>query len=197
VVKPDDQATRSRILAAAGELIVEVGWANVTTRLIAERAGVNNALIHYYYGSKDDLLLQAAGAALAEEGEGLLSLVSDGANVADALKAVFDWVLAVDTHAPSMVVAMEATHRAVRDERIGEFVQTIWGGYVDTFASAIAEAQRDGDMRPDLDPSGLALVLGALMDGLFLYRLVIPDPEMGQASAVVRRLIDLLTEGNK
>lgn len=49
-----DAATR--ILEAADGLFGEVGFDRTSTREIAERAGVNKALIHYHYSSKDGLL---------------------------------------------------------------------------------------------------------------------------------------------
>jgi len=35
---------------------VEVGYADVTTRRLAAEAGVNHGLVHYYYGSLENLL---------------------------------------------------------------------------------------------------------------------------------------------
>lgn len=46
----------SQILQAADELFGDVGFDATTTREIAERAGVNKALIHYHFASKDGLL---------------------------------------------------------------------------------------------------------------------------------------------
>jgi AcrR family transcriptional regulator len=46
------------LLNAAEELLVEVGYAGITTRRLAERAGVNHGLVHYYFGSMEDLLLR-------------------------------------------------------------------------------------------------------------------------------------------
>ena len=46
------------LLAAAESLLVEVGYAGITVRRLAERAGVNHGLVHYYFGSMQDLLLQ-------------------------------------------------------------------------------------------------------------------------------------------
>jgi AcrR family transcriptional regulator len=46
----------ARILDAADELFGEIGFDGTSTREIAERAGVNKALIHYHYESKDALL---------------------------------------------------------------------------------------------------------------------------------------------
>ncbi|HET6909552.1 MAG TPA: TetR/AcrR family transcriptional regulator [Mycobacteriales bacterium] len=46
------------LLNAAESLLVEVGYAGITTRKLAERAGVNHGLVHYYFGSMEDLLLR-------------------------------------------------------------------------------------------------------------------------------------------
>lgn len=54
-VRPDE--TRARILAATDELFGALGFDATTTRDIAERSGVNKALIHYHFGSKDELLV--------------------------------------------------------------------------------------------------------------------------------------------
>lgn len=49
-------ATRVKILVAADRLFGELGFDATTTRDIADRSGVNKALIHYYFGTKDELL---------------------------------------------------------------------------------------------------------------------------------------------
>src|SRR5579872_1427314 len=46
------------MLDAAEHLLYEVGYAGVTTRAVAETAGVNHGLVHYYFGSMDELLSQ-------------------------------------------------------------------------------------------------------------------------------------------
>jgi AcrR family transcriptional regulator len=48
-----------RLLDAAERLLVEVGYAGITTRRLAEAAGVNNGLVHYYFGSNENLLVRA------------------------------------------------------------------------------------------------------------------------------------------
>jgi AcrR family transcriptional regulator len=53
------QQTEEAFLDAAERLLVEVGHAGVTTRALAEEAGANHGLVHYYFGSVDELLLQA------------------------------------------------------------------------------------------------------------------------------------------
>lgn len=51
--------TRAVVLAAARELFAGQGFAGTTIRAIAARAEVDPALVHHYFGSKDDLFLAA------------------------------------------------------------------------------------------------------------------------------------------
>jgi AcrR family transcriptional regulator len=50
-----DADTRDRILAAAHTVFVRHGSANARTQDIADEAGVNKALLHYYFGTKEAL----------------------------------------------------------------------------------------------------------------------------------------------
>ena len=52
-------AAEEALLDAAERLLVDVGYAGITTRRLAEAAGVNNGLVHYYFGSNDALLVRA------------------------------------------------------------------------------------------------------------------------------------------
>ena len=47
------------LLDAAERLLVDVGHAGITTRRLAEAAGVNHGLVHYYFGSNEALLVRA------------------------------------------------------------------------------------------------------------------------------------------
>lgn len=51
-----DAGGRERILAAATQEFGDHGYDGVTIRSIAERAGVDSALVHHHFGSKADLL---------------------------------------------------------------------------------------------------------------------------------------------
>lgn len=52
-------ATRRALLDAAEELLISKGVAGITTRKVADRAGVNQALVHYHFGTIEELLLAA------------------------------------------------------------------------------------------------------------------------------------------
>ena len=56
---PARAAAEEALLDAAERLLVEVGYAGITTRKLAEEAGVNHGLVHYYFGSNENLLVRA------------------------------------------------------------------------------------------------------------------------------------------
>jgi AcrR family transcriptional regulator len=61
----DSSATRRSLLAAARELFATDGYDGTTVRAIAERAGVNQALLFRHFGNKEQLFAEAvAGQAL-------------------------------------------------------------------------------------------------------------------------------------
>lgn len=66
---PARPATEEALLAAALRLLRDHGHAGITTRRLAQEAGVNHGLVHYYFGSNENLLV----AALERFTEGLIS----------------------------------------------------------------------------------------------------------------------------
>jgi AcrR family transcriptional regulator len=52
-------AAEEALLDGAERLLVEHGHAGITTRRLAEAAGVNHGLVHYYFGSNENLLARA------------------------------------------------------------------------------------------------------------------------------------------
>ena len=65
--KRDLEATRNALATAAKELMTGCGDCDeVTSRAIAERASVNQAMINYCYGSREKLLYEVFGQLLAE-----------------------------------------------------------------------------------------------------------------------------------
>jgi AcrR family transcriptional regulator len=52
------ESAEQNLLDAAERLLVEVGHAGITTRRLAREASVNHGLVHYYFGSVENLLVQ-------------------------------------------------------------------------------------------------------------------------------------------
>lgn len=55
--RADGELTRTRILEAAGPLFAATGYAETTSKAIAEQAGVDLASINYHFGSRSGLYL--------------------------------------------------------------------------------------------------------------------------------------------
>lgn len=60
------QDTAARLLAAAIEVFVEVGYRNATLRAICQRAGTNNAAINYHFRDKEHLYLAVIEHAIEQ-----------------------------------------------------------------------------------------------------------------------------------
>jgi AcrR family transcriptional regulator len=54
----DRLATEERFLDAAERLLTSVGYASISTRRLAEEAGANHGLVHYYFGSMEQLFVR-------------------------------------------------------------------------------------------------------------------------------------------
>ena len=52
------QQTEDAFLDAAERLLIEVGYAGISTRRLAEEAGANHGLVHYYFGSMENLFVR-------------------------------------------------------------------------------------------------------------------------------------------
>jgi len=76
-MKDDDR--NKRLLEITVSLLREYDDPDdITTRMIADRAGVNLALINYYYRSKDELLKQAVNEIVSESSENMYGFKGNG-----------------------------------------------------------------------------------------------------------------------
>jgi AcrR family transcriptional regulator len=75
--RPGSPDTRAAVLAAARELFAANGYAGTSVRAVAAAAGVDPALVHHYFGSKDKLFLAALEVKL-DPREGLAPVIAGG-----------------------------------------------------------------------------------------------------------------------
>ena len=57
-VQNSREEARDAFLDAAERLLMQMGWADITVRKLAAEAGLNHGLVHYYFGSMEEVLLQ-------------------------------------------------------------------------------------------------------------------------------------------
>lgn len=171
------------------ELVGERGWEATTTRQIAERARVNQALIHYHFGSKDGLLYAAFEVALrdmlAEPVEALVTAPS----FSEGIVALVRTLGAFDQDAPEMRFGIEALSRAARDETVRRVMAEILSELRGALAARIVAGQESLELDPGIDPEGTAAALGALLDGLGLHLLIDPTIDVERTAAAVTQLL--------
>lgn len=83
--RPGNQDTREAILAAAREVFAQRGYDGGAIRLIAASAGVDPALVYHYFGTKNELFLQAMQAPFDPATVIPAALAGDPAGVGERL----------------------------------------------------------------------------------------------------------------
>ena len=174
---------RERILRATAELIAELGWTRVTTRKVAERAGVNNALVHYYFGTKQALLVQAATDALMNELGGPMEALASGTDLQHGVAEAIAWLERAGPSHTSGRIVVEMMAQAVHDPALRETSRAM----LQQFRQLVRERAAEGGL-PLEQASGLATVVAALLDGLYLHTLLDPELDLHAAAAVLEPL---------
>jgi AcrR family transcriptional regulator len=198
----DAAATREALLAAGTELFAERGYDGVPVALIADRAGVNKAMINYHFGGKRKLYLAIVSATFAEIIATVEGLADSPRPAPEALRelvaAVGQMVARRHPHFCTMMLreVVAGGHRlepelVEQPARLLAAVQRI-----------IARGVREGDFRP-VDPLLTHLSLVGSLVFFFATRrfrehlLASRRPAMKppDAAAYVAHIQDLLTRG--
>src|SRR4051794_24438840 len=70
--------TREAILNAACEVIAEIGLENIRMRMVAERAGVSTAALHYHFDTREKLFAAALHYSFGSTGADVYERKGDG-----------------------------------------------------------------------------------------------------------------------
>lgn len=173
---------RQRLLAAAVELIPERGWAAVSTRVLAERAGVTPSVVHYHFPSLPALLNEAAIGLMRQVLAELDAILDIARNPAEVVEAMLASAKAYTGADPMSLLATEAYLAAHRDEQLCEQIASVVERFRQRFGRWLAE---HGVAAPD----ETAAVLLAAVDGLLLHRGLGAGPDAGPTAAVLRKLV--------
>lgn len=82
-----DQTTESRILRAANEVFVKKGFEGARMQEIADAAGINKSLLHYYFRNKDTLFSAVFTQAFQEIIPQINEVISSEASLLDKIHA--------------------------------------------------------------------------------------------------------------
>jgi AcrR family transcriptional regulator len=168
-------------LEAAAALIAELGWGRVTTRAVAERAGLPHGAVSYHFQGKQALLSEAA-LDLVERSFPLKELRAAGslAEVVSQMRAWAGGPAPVDLL--GRAVLLEAMREAGRDLMVRARLAGLLAEYRQVLADLVRAAQHRGHAPAGVDPAALAALLAAAGDGLLLHAML--EPEVDLAGAV-------------
>jgi AcrR family transcriptional regulator len=186
--RPGNQDTRSSILEAARAAFAEKGFDQASIRAIAAEAGVDAALVHHYFGTKDKLFLAVMNAPInpaemvpqalqgprEQAGERLVRLVLsiwDSPAGAAAL-AVFRSALSNEWTARLLreFVVVQVLRRAVTELAIDPAEASLRAGLVATQMAGLIVTRYVLKIEPlpSTDPELLVAAIGPNVQGFLL-----------------------------
>ncbi len=184
------QARRGALVAAAAHVLRDDGFAALTHRAVATRAGLPLAATTYYFGSRDELVAEAVQALcqqqLAASHARLAELSTGRYSRAEAARAVLRVVTGVPARRDSsaeLLTTYERYVQAGRDPALRPIVVQ-WNAQLADF---VLQAVRRTHPAGATDPPLARLVL-AVADGLLLTALVegAEDPVEAVAEPLAR-----------
>jgi len=175
----EQQKTRERIIAAASKVLAEKGYEATTLREISREAQAAPGLVHYYFGGKDQLLvevLQAAGQRFHQRLERLVQNMPADRSLEAVLTQLHERVdqdpnvyrlryesFALGLHNP-LIEPRVRERMAQRRQELGIVIAKIIEKMEPT----------EGAKEASLDPIPLAALLLSVFDGLALQKIMDP-----------------------
>ena len=164
-------ATRTRIIAAAAELVFAHGVARTGIEDVQQRAGVSASQMYHYFADKNDLIR----AVIAHQTDGILAAQRPVLDELDSFAALERW--------RDLLVDMQEKRHCIGGCPIGSIAAEIadddpharadlaagFERWEEPIRAGLARMRDRGDLRPDTDTDTLALaLLTALQGGLLL-----------------------------
>jgi AcrR family transcriptional regulator len=165
-----------RIIDAMRSSVARRGSAGSTFDHVSREAGVSRGLLHYYFGTKEQLLVEAVRRDCELRLERLESQLS-AANTADDFISVMAESLreAVSEDAEFIALLFELFTLSRRNQDIATEYSGLMRRTREQVAGMLAAAQRDGVLRLHAEPETIAEILFSLGDGIALRMLSEPD----------------------
>ncbi len=186
-------STKLDLIEAARRLLATEGAEGLTSRAIAAAADANLASITYYFGSKEQLVIEAMVSNARE----LLAPVvgklrSEGDPVANMLEAVLLLNRMVREHDDSLVAYVQALARASTDPSVASPLRAFHRDIEQLLAEQI-DAQRSAGQLPNwVSSADMARLVVAVIHGTLVTSQV--DPERVDEAAIGTQFAQLLLE---
>lgn len=186
----DQSRTKTALLEAAIVELAERGWGGLRTREVAERAGVNKALVHYHFGSMGNLRLEAVASLMGGVVNDAAAVLLQASTLSEGLRTFGESVETFTSDDPRSVVLMEAMLHVPRDQRLREMMYRALDIYEEALSQRISREIESGDLPKGLDATGLAIALTAMLDGLVLHAYMRPGTDFEPAADALARLLE-------
>jgi AcrR family transcriptional regulator len=175
----NNEARRRAMLEAAAEVICERGFGDTRIADVAKRAGTSSALVIYYFGTRDRLLVDALRFSEESFYEATSAMLEEISSVSDRLSTIVDWccVPRLDGEvvgAWGLWLDLWATafrHGEVADARVE--LDRRWR---DLIEQVVRDGQEAGEVG-EVDVRRFALTFSLLLDGLST-QVALEDPEI-------------------
>jgi AcrR family transcriptional regulator len=194
----EQQHTKERIIAAATKILAEKGYEATTLREISREAQAAPGLVHYYFGGKDELLvevLQAAGQQFHQRMEHLAQQLPGGLSLDAFLTHLYERIdLEPEVYRLRYESFSLGLHNPVIEPKVRERLAQRRNEIGSVLAKVLENMEKTENVkRFSLDPTLLAALLLALFDGLALQKIMDPTFDLEAAyHLLVRSLHDLL-----
>jgi AcrR family transcriptional regulator len=169
--RPGVSGTREAILDAARRAFTEHGYQHATIRGVADLAGVDPALVHHYFGTKQDLFVAAVQLPVNPVAQLTAVLAEDPELVGERLIGVF---LAVWDHATNTSPLLALVRSAVGDEQAAAMLREF---ITEEVLGQIAQRLGSPDARLR------ATLVGSQLIGLIMARYIIKVEPLASAPA--------------
>jgi AcrR family transcriptional regulator len=178
VTKEHLDARKNQILDAAWSCFGRRGYHQTTMQEVATAAGISAGAIYRYYPSKEAVLQAISERALETDQSLITGARAHADEPIDALELLGALVVS-NFRAPDFQekarVIIEMRPELLRDKKLSREQRRHLDLLREGIAGLMADAQKRGQLLPQLDPESLAILSLAVYEGLRAYNLV--DPE--------------------
>src|SRR3712207_1268091 len=159
------------------------GAAASTFDVVAREAGVSRGLLHYYFGSKERLLVEVVRDDCDQRIAALDESLSRARSIDEIVGALVASLQAfVEGEPDAQAVLYEMLSASRHSEEIRAELAELYRRWRELLADALREKERQGVVRLDAEPDAVAAVLFALGDGMGLQ--LSSDPEWPSQEAL-------------
>jgi AcrR family transcriptional regulator len=182
----EQQHTKERIIAAASKILAEKGYEATTLREISREAQAAPGLVHYYFGGKDELLvevLQAAGQQFHQRMEHLAQQLPGGLSLDAFLTHLYERIdLEPEVYRLRYESFSLGLHNPIIEPKVRERLAQRRNEIGSVLAKVLENMEKTENVkRFSLDPTLLAALLLALFDGLALQKIMDPTFDLEAA----------------